>query len=77
VPEDHDTDQIATVLMESTGVYWIPVDEMLEAQGFQVHLVQARHMKYVPGRKTDVQDCQWIQYLQICVLFSGSCRPEA
>ena len=54
---------IDTVAMESTGVYWIPVYEVLEARGFQVYVVNARHLKNVPGRKTDVQDCQWIQGL--------------
>jgi transposase len=71
------TCRIATVAMESTGVYWIPVYEILEARGFQVHLVNARHLKHVPGRKTDVKDCQWIQYLHTCGLLSGSFRPEA
>jgi transposase len=69
--------QIETVAMESTGVYWIPVYEILEARGFQVHLVNARHLKHVPGRKTDVKDCQWIQYLHTCGLLSASFRPEA
>ena len=71
------TCRIATVAMESTGVYWIPVYAMLEARGFQVHLVNARHLKHVPGRKTDVRDGQWIQYLHTCGLLSGSFRPEA
>ena len=44
--------------MESTGVYGMPVYEILEARGFQVHLVNARHLKHVPGRKSDVKDCQ-------------------
>ncbi len=52
--------QVDTVAMESTGVYWIPVYEILEARGLQVYLVNARHIKRVPGRKSDVQDCQWI-----------------
>jgi transposase len=69
--------RIETVAMEATGVYWIPVYEILEARGFQVHLVNARHLKHVPGRKTDVKDCQWIQYLHICGLLSPSFRPEA
>jgi transposase len=71
------TCRIETVAMESTGVYWIPVYEILEARGFQVHLVNARHLKHVPGRKTDVKDCQWIQYLHTCGLLSASFRPEA
>jgi transposase len=69
--------RVDTVAMESTGVYWIPVYEILEARGFQVHLVNARHLKHVPGRKSDVKDCQWIQYLHTCGLLSGSFRPEA
>ena len=68
---------MATVAMESTGVYGIPVDEILEARGFKVYLVNARHLKHVPGRKSDVRDCQWIQYLHTCGLLSGSFRPEA
>ena len=54
---------VETVAMESTGVYWIPVYEILEAKGFEVYLVNARHIKNVTGRKTDVLDCQWIQQL--------------
>ena len=69
--------RIETVAMESTGVYWIPVDEILEARGFKVYLVNAHHLKHVPGRKSDSKDCQWIQYLHTCGLLSGSFRPEA
>jgi transposase len=69
--------RIDTVAMESTGVYWIPIYEILEARGFRVHLVNARHLKHVPGRKSDIKDCQWIQYLHTCGLLSGSFRPEA
>jgi transposase len=54
---------ITTVAMESTGVYWIPVFEILEARGFEVLLVNARNVKHVPGRKTDVNDAQWLQQL--------------
>ena len=68
---------IETVAMESTGVYGIPVYEILEARGFQAHLVNARHLKHVPGRKSDAKDCQWIQHLHTCGLLSGSFRPEA
>ena len=50
---------VDTVALESTGVYWIPVYEVLEQRGLKVWLVDARQMKYVPGRKSDVQDCQW------------------
>lgn len=68
---------VTSVAMESTGVYWIPVYELLEVQGFEVYLVNARHIKNVPGRKSDVQDCQWIQKLHTCGLLSASFRPAA
>ena len=67
---------IITVAMESTGVYWIPVFEILEEQGFDVNLICARHIKNVPGKKTDVLDCQWIQQLHTYGLLSSSFRPE-
>ncbi len=67
---------ITTVAMESTGVYWIPVFEMLATRGFDVQLVSTKHLKGVPGRKTDVLDCQWIQHLHECGLLRGSFRPE-
>ncbi len=54
---------IKTIAMESTGVYWIPLFQILETSGFEVKLVNARHVKNVPGRKTDVEDCQWLQRL--------------
>jgi hypothetical protein len=54
---------VDTVALESTGVYWIPVYEVLEQRGLKVWLVDARQMKYVPGRKSDIQDCQWLQKL--------------
>ena len=66
---------IESIAMESTGVYWIPVFQVLEAYGFDVILVNARHVKNVPGRKTDVQDCQWLQYLHTVGLLRGSYRP--
>jgi transposase len=69
--------RIETVAMESTGVYWIPVDEILEARGFRVHLVNARHLKPVPGRKSDVKDGHGSQYLHTCGRLSGAFRPEA
>jgi transposase len=69
--------RIETVAMKLTGVYWIPVYEILEARHFKVHLVNARHLKHGPGRKNDVKDCQWIQYLHTCGLLSGSFRPES
>jgi transposase len=68
---------IATVAMESTGVYWIPVFEILEARGFEVLLVNARDVKHVPGRKSDVNDAQWLQQLHACGLLRGSFRPRA
>lgn len=67
---------IETVAMESTGVYWIPVYEVLEARGFDVSLVNARHLKNVPGRKSDVADCQWIQQLHTYGLLRSSFRPD-
>ena len=67
---------ITTVATESTGVYWIPVYDMLEEHGFEVLLVNARHIKNVPGRKTDVIDCQWIQQLHSYGLLRGSFRPK-
>jgi transposase len=68
---------VRTVVMESTGVYWIPLYQILEDQGLTVMLVNARHVKHVPGRKSDVQDCQWLQQLGSFGLLSGSFRPEA
>ncbi len=67
--------QITTVAMESTGVYWIPLFEILDSRGFDVHLVNARQIGHVPGRKTDMIDCQWIQLLHACGLLRGSFRP--
>ena len=66
---------ISTVAMESTGVYWIPIFEILEARGFEVLRVNASHVKHVPGRKTDVNDAQWIQQLHQYGLLRGSFRP--
>src|SRR5690242_18250558 len=54
---------VDTVAMESTGVYWVPIFEILEGRGLTVYLVNAGHMKAVPGRKSDYADCQWIQKL--------------
>lgn len=68
--------RIDTVCMESTGVYWIPLYELLEARGFEVCLVNARHVKNVPGRKTDVLDCQWLQRLHTYGLLRASFRPD-
>jgi len=66
---------IKSVAMESTGVYWIPVYEILEAKGFEVCLVNARHLKNVAQKKTDVLDCQWLQQLHTYGLLHGSFRP--
>ncbi len=66
---------VTTVAMESTGVYWIPLFQILEAAGIEVCLVNARHCKNLPGRKTDVQDCQWLQHLHAVGLLRGSFRP--
>ncbi len=67
---------ITTVAMESTGVYWIPVYQVLEQHGLDVKLVDARHVKNVPGRKTDVVDCQWIQQLHSYGLLRGCFIPD-
>ncbi len=66
---------VDTVAMESTGVYWIPLFELLEARGFTVLLVNARHVKNVSGRKSDVLDCQWLQQLMSYGLLRGAFRP--
>ncbi len=66
---------IESVAMESTSVYWIPLYELLEANGFDALLANARQLSNVPGRKTDMQDCQWIQLLHACGLLRGSFRP--
>jgi transposase len=68
---------IQTVAMESTGVYWIPLFEELEARGLQCCLISAQSIKRVPGRKSDVLDCQWIQTLHSYGLLSASFRPDA
>ncbi len=66
---------VKSVAMESTYIYWIPVYELLESRGVEVVLVNARQLHNVPGRKTDVSDCQWIQLLHSCGLLRGSFRP--
>jgi len=66
---------IRTVAMESTGVYWIPIYELLEERGFEVLLVNAAHARNVPGRKSDVLDCQWLQELHSFGLLRASFRP--
>jgi len=62
--------------MESTGVYWIPLFQILEKAGMEVCLVNAQHVKHVPRRKSDVIDCQWLQYLHSVGLLRASFRPE-
>ena len=67
---------VRTVAMESTGVYWIPVYEILETHGLHVVLANARDARAVPGRKTDVNDAQWIQRLHACGLLRASFQPD-
>lgn len=67
---------IQSVAMESTGVYWIPFFEILDSVGIEVLLVNARYVKNVPGRKSDVLDCQWIQQLHSYGLLRGAFRPS-
>lgn len=69
--------RVEVVALESTGVYWIPVYEVLESRGLQVWLVDARQVKYVPGRQSDVQDCQWLQKLMSHGLLRAAYRPAA
>jgi transposase len=69
--------QVTTVAMESTGIYWVPLFELLERRGFQVWLIDPRQCKHAPGRpKSDVLDCQWIQRLHTYGLLSASFRPD-
>jgi len=68
--------QIETVVMESTGIYWIALFEVLEERGFDVKLVDPHAVRQVPGRKTDVKDCQWLQELHTYGLLRGAFRPE-
>jgi transposase len=69
--------RVTTAAMESTGVYWIPLYDLLEARGVTPCLVNARHMKNVPGRRTDWHECQWLQYLHTVGLLRPAFRPEA
>ena len=62
--------------LQQCGVYWIPLFQILEARGLEVCLVNARHVKNVPGRRTDVSDCQWLQFLHAVGLLRASYRPE-
>jgi transposase len=68
---------IETVAMESTGVFWVAIYELLEQQGIRPYLVNARHVKTVPGRKTDWNDAQWLQKLHALGLLQDSFRPDA
>lgn len=67
---------VQSVAMESTHVYWIPLYELCESRGIEVLLVNARQLHHVPGRKTDMADCQWLQRLHSCGLLRGSFRPD-
>lgn len=69
--------RIKTVAMESTGVYWVALHEILESRGFEVCLVNARQARNLPGRKTDVKDCQWLQQLHAYGLLARSFRPPS
>jgi transposase len=69
------TGEVTHVAMESTGVYWKPIYNILEGR-FEILLVNARHVKHVPGRKTDVKDCQWLAQLLQCGLLRGSFVPD-
>jgi len=68
--------RVSTVAMESTGVYWIPLHQKLEEARIEVYLVNARHVRHVPGRKTDVQDSQWLRQLHRFGLLNASFRPD-
>lgn len=68
--------RITTIAMESTGVYWIPLFLILEEYGFEVYLVNAKHVKNVSGKKTDEKDCRWIQRLHSCGLLTASYQPD-
>jgi transposase len=68
---------VTSVAMEATGIYWVPVFEVLEARGLQVWVINPHQLKHVPGRKSDVKDCQWIQRLHTFGLLSNSFQPAA
>jgi transposase len=68
---------IDTVALESTGVYWVPIYELLERQGITPYLVNSKHVRMVPGRKSDWNDAQWLQKLHMLGLLQGSFRPDA
>ena len=67
---------VKTVVMEATGVYWIPVFRVLESRGLEVLLVNPKHVKHVPGRKSDVADCQWLRQLHTFGLLRGAFVPR-
>ena len=67
--------KVESVAFESTSVYWIPTADLLEASGIEVVLVDSREVRMVPGRKSDVEDCQWLQQLHSCGLLRGAFRP--
>src|SRR5277367_1708077 len=67
---------VATAAMESTGVYWIPLYDVVEKHGVKPCLVDARGMKNVPGRRTDWHECQWLQFLHSVGLLRAAFRPE-
>jgi len=69
--------EVDTIAMQSTGVYWIPLYELLEERGFEVYLVNARHTKNLPGRKSDVQESQWLLKLHTYGLLNNSFQPTA
>lgn len=68
---------ITALAMKATSVYWIPLAELREAAGIEVCLVNPRHVKTMPGRQTNVADCQWLQYLHSFGLLRGAFRPPA
>jgi transposase len=68
---------VTTVAMQSTGVYWMPLYDILEERGFEVYLVNARHNKNLPGRKSDVQECQWLLKLRTYGLLNNSFQPTS
>src|SRR6188768_2473177 len=68
---------VSSVAMEATGVYWLPVYTILEAAGLEVVVVNGAHVKNVPGRKTDLQDCQWLAQLHAQGLLRGGFVPPS
>lgn len=68
--------KVDTVVMQATGVYWTALYDVLESYGFEVNVVNARHTKTLPGRKTDVLECQWLQKLHTFGLLNNSFRPR-